>query len=213
MESVESIIRNKELIIFDLDGTIVNSLNHNIFALKSLNQPLKKNINKTEFSSYISMGAEFIIKEYIGNHNTTQFLTLFRQNYSKITLKESEIYKGFIDFYSYLRKNSQKIAICTNKPSFLTKAIVSQIEFLKFDFSVYGDSYEYKKPDKRMLTKITNGLDINKNKAVFIGDSNIDKQTAINANIDFIAFNMGLDIVDHYYNFNSYNDLLSDEYD
>jgi len=85
-----------------------------------------------------------------------------------------------------LKKKNYKLAVCSNKLEELTKIVLKKTKLSKyFDLVVGGDTFVHKKPHPSVLNNIIKKFKIDKKKALFVGDSEHDYQSAINSNINF----------------------------
>ena len=106
--------------------------------------------------------------------------------YKKNIYVKSKIYFGLYSLLKRLKKKNYKLAVCSNKLEELTKIVLKKAKLSKyFDLVVGGDTFVHKKPHPSVLNNIINKFKIDKKKALFIGDSEHDYQSAINSNINF----------------------------
>ena len=189
-------VKHEYNIIFDLDGTLVNTApaltNAANELLKELNLPT---ISTSLYSTFIGGG----IKKQV-----QKLLTYFEYSYSSI----DEYVKRFKDFYyidpyfqSYLFPNVKDslielkslnfdIAICTQKNREPALKILEYFGIKEyFTGFAFGDSLEVLKPDPLMVKFATKNLIQKKN--IYIGDSNTDLKTARNSDSIFILFTEG----------------------
>lgn len=183
----------KKIIMFDMDGTLVNSgsmiantinyVRQNIglekmkkdFILKSINDI---NINTSEFF-------------YGTKHFTQEQTVLFEDYYNKNCLNDLEIYDGITNLLEDLDKEFT-LAVATNAGhSFATK-MLNHLEIGKYFPTILGyDSVSKPKPHPEMINKILQLHDINKINAQVIGDSHKDTQAATSAGVDSVLVNWG----------------------
>jgi len=89
-----------------------------------------------------------------------------------------------------LRAGGHKIGLCTNKPLKPTLAVLDAFDITnQFDTLVCGDSLATRKPDPEMLFKAMD--DLTADQVIFVGDSEVDYETALNANVPFALFTQG----------------------
>jgi phosphoglycolate phosphatase len=120
------------------------------------------------------------------------------------------IYPGVFSFLSKLVKNQIRLAICSNKPENLCNKVLAETGLKDFFNTVIGgDTLVYKKPDPRALLHAVNLMQVDSNKALFVGDSFIDKTTSKAANIHFAFFTGGYGVG----NFLESNDISFGSYE
>ena len=147
---------NKDIstIVFDLDGTLINSAPDLCYALnttlKEINIP---EVPLKEVMGYLGDGAIELIKRGISktnsieNFNTEDLRIRFLEIYNECLLDKTTFYPHVIDSIKILKKNNFSIAICTNKPEKMAKTIINGLGANKFFEAITGgDTYKYKKP-------------------------------------------------------------------
>lgn len=183
----------KKCVIFDLDGTLIDSyegikdaLNYTIKAYNKREWSLK------EVRRKVGKGLEILIEEAIGKDYISEGVKLFRERYSKIFLKKSKILPFVKDTINFLQEKKVKLAIASNKPSDFTKNILENFG-ISNHFSLILGPFEVErlKPNPEMLIKILDELNIEREDALYVGDMLLDAETAKNAKIDCILISTG----------------------
>ena len=189
----------KEIIVFDLDGTLINSAPDLCYALnQTLSEINIPEITLQEVMGYLGDGALELIKRGITKYSNiknfdTELLRLrFLEIYDNCLLNKTDFYPNVLQTLKDLKKMDFTLAICTNKPELLAKRIIDGLDGSSFfDRITGGDTYEYRKPDPRHLinTILETGKKVET--AIMIGDSENDINCAKKANIPSIAVNFG----------------------
>ena len=189
----------KEIIVFDLDGTLINSAPDLCYALnQTLSEINIPEITLQEVMGYLGDGALELIKRGITKYSNinnfdTELLRLrFLEIYDNCLLNKTDFYPNVLQSLKDLKKMDFTLAICTNKPELLAKRIIDGLDGSSFfDRITGGDTYEYRKPDPRHLinTILETGKKVET--AIMIGDSENDINCAKKANIPSIAVNFG----------------------
>lgn len=176
-------------IIFDLDGTLVDSIedigNAMNSVLQGLNYPTHSYNN---YLSFIGSGLRNLVSQALPNkHNTEtdieQCFQLMLKIYSKNCTTHTKIYHGIPEILEYLMHNNINISVLSNKADHLTKKVVSTLLPNYFDPVVGLKVESLKKPNPFEAIEISKNLGLKPDEMIFIGDSDIDIQTAINANM------------------------------
>lgn len=178
-----------QIVIFDLDGVILNSKENMRLSWNDVN----KHFNlKTPFHLYfknIGMPFKTILKK-IGIKNK---LDEIQQMY----FQKSKKYKNNVLFYDeveetikYLLKKKYKIGIVTSKDLKRTNIFLSKLS-IKFHYIVCPSQYLKGKPHPDQILSLLKKSKIDNTKAIYIGDTIIDKKAALNAKIDFIFAEYG----------------------
>jgi|TARA_B100001142_G_C14282517_1_gene635513 phosphoglycolate phosphatase len=189
----------KEIIVFDLDGTLINSAPDLCYALnQTLSEINIPEITLQEVMGYLGDGALELIKRGITKYSNiknfdTELLRLrFLEIYDNCLLNKTDFYPNVLQTLKDLKKMDFTLAICTNKPELLAKRIINGLNGSSFfDIITGGDTYEFRKPDPRHLinTILETGKKVEA--AIMIGDSDNDINCAKKANIPSIAVNFG----------------------
>ncbi|MBP5575046.1 MAG: HAD family hydrolase [Bacilli bacterium] len=182
-------------IIFDLDGTILNTLedlkNAVNYGLKSKNLPEKdlKFVRKA-----IGNGTQVLIKrctpESISDEERQIVFNIFKSYYLKHYADNTKPYPGITELLKSLKGKCQ-LAVVSNKDDDLTKKLINK-EFPGM-FDIIQGSYldKPKKPHPFLINKIIEDYSINNADCLYIGDTEIDKESAENAGLDYLLVNYG----------------------
>ena len=195
----------KFTILFDLDGTLVNTapdlmLAHNHVMKKyGYNERKLSDIRKLAGGGSKVMLAKSIheIAELSGKIKKTEdaieeMTKEFIDYYSKNILAESTLKKGVLDFLSWCKKNSISMGVCTNKQEHLSIDLLKKIKIYDFFEYVAGrNTFEYCKPDPRHLTSAIEIMNGDIKKSLMIGDSENDADAAKSAGIPMILLKDG----------------------
>ena len=187
-------LKKFELIIFDLDGTLVDSAKDIMIANnKTLEKFGYKPISFKNVKHIIGQGIRVNIIRSLKMQNVkinkkkeNEMYDFFFSFYKKNLYVKSKIYGGLNSFLKNLKKQGYKLAVCSNKLEALTKIVLKKTKLLKyFDFVAGGDTFAHRKPHPSVLNNIIKNFKINKNNVLFIGDSEHDYYSALNSNIKF----------------------------
>lgn len=185
-----------KLIIFDLDGTIIDSGRTVLKLLNYLRTQLNlPQIKISDISKALSMGGKELIEIALGREvNIQENLQSFRSLYLADQLELDQLYPGVLEYMKWLRQNGLKIGICTNKPDKIVEKILKQQGIMNYiDYLVADDGFRPKKPNPQGLLQILASAKLNADQAIMIGDSSVDQIAAKLANIKFIFHQSGYD--------------------
>ena len=189
----------KFTVLFDLDGTLVNTAPDLIRAhnhvMKKFGYPTKS-IN--ELKNAVGKGAKAIMAkgngkwewfdEKIKNEMTDEFLSFYKKN----IFRESTLLNGVKEFLIWCKNQNISMAVCTNKTEHLAIDLLKKIEIYDFFEYVSGhNTFEYCKPDPRHLLRTIEMLNGDKDKSIMIGDSETDANAAKEAEIPMILLKYG----------------------
>ena len=191
-----SFMKKYDTVIFDLDGTLLNTLEDLSdsvnFALSSHGFPCKK---IEEVRSFLGNGIARLIELAIPNgRNNPRYekcLADFRLHYSKNMQNKTNAYDGIRELLERLAKENFKMAIVSNKFDTAVKEL-NQIYFRDYIKLAIGESEDVlKKPAPDMVYKALEKLGATGNKTVYIGDSEVDVKTAQNSGVTCIGVTWG----------------------
>ncbi len=196
-------LKDKKLLIFDLDGTLIDSsgdlalsVNH---TLKTLNLPT---YDIETIHHWVGNGAETLVKRALSGSITIDTsleesywknaLKILLDFYSKNLTVETVTYPNVITTLKTLKEQGYKLAIVTNKPFLFVEPILKEFGLNDlFEVILGGDSLDEKKPNPLPLLYVCQKLDISPSKSVMIGDSKNDILAGKSANMDSIGVTYG----------------------
>ena len=186
------------IILFDLDGTIINTAPD---LMEAYNHVMRKfgfeEKKMADIKTLAGKGAWVMMqrsfKEKINDKDLKKNMTKeFLDYYSKNIDKGSMPINGLVDFLKWAKTKKIIMAICTNKQERLANDLLVKLDLMKyFDFVAGSDNFDYNKPDARHLTNVVEILEGNLKKTIMVGDSEVDEMAAINAKLPFILIEDG----------------------
>lgn len=182
------------LVIFDLDGTLVNSIYDLADSVNSSLTELGYPEHDVEdFYQFVGDGtlklAERSLPENARNkEEITRLHKLFSERYQKNCLNKTSPYDGMINTLILLKQAGIKCAVATNKPDKFAKQIINELfGECTFDLVIGKRDGVPAKPDPQIITEILSTLDVTKDNCLYAGDSDVDVITAHNAGIKCIG--------------------------
>jgi phosphoglycolate phosphatase len=175
-------------VIFDLDGTLLNSLKGLALAMNMLLRRLGYPTHPVNrFKKFVGSGITGTVRralpESIGpNFPIDRFVSDYRRLYDTLWLENSPPYDGIADLLDHLAKEKIKTAVLSNKSDDFTKRMAAAL-LPGHDFErVLGDRPGVPlKPDPAAAVEIAESTGINPGEFIFLGDSGIDMETAARA--------------------------------
>ena len=185
-------------ILFDLDGTIVNTApdlmaahNH---VMKKFGHTEKK---LSDIKSLAGKGAwvmmqrsfkEEIKDERIKKEMTKEFLDYYAKNIDQ----NSRPLEGAIEFLDWAKNKNISMGVCTNKQEKLAIDLLKKLDMYKYFECVAGcDTFPFNKPDPRHLTDVVEIIGGDLKKTIMVGDSEVDANSAQNAHLPFVLIKDG----------------------
>jgi len=198
-------MKQKFTILFDLDGTLVDTapdlmLAHN-HVMKKFGYPTK---STEDIRNLVGKGAGALIGRSIWGQAKKEFSKVLDEKikdemvkefvnfYGKNIVNESTLVTGVKDFLIWCKEQNISMAVCTNKQEHLSNDLLKKIGIYDFFEYVAGsDTFDYCKPDPRHLTNVVEILDGDLKKTIMIGDSETDANAGKAAEIPVILLENG----------------------
>jgi phosphoglycolate phosphatase len=184
----------KNVIIFDLDGTLLNTLedlaDSTNFALTSFGYPQR---TVEEIRSFVGNGVAKLIERAIPdgklNADFEACLNLFKQNYAQNMYNKTAPYDGIIDLLKNLRQNGCKIAVVSNKFDLAVKELCKKYFPNLIDIAIGENEANgiKKKPAPDTIFKAMETLSAKIEDCIYVGDSEVDIQSAQNSKMPCIS--------------------------
>lgn len=183
-------------IIFDLDGTLLNTLeglkNSTNFALKKFNCP---EITLEQTRSFVGNGVRKLIERAIPNGEKNpdfeKCLNTFKEHYSKTMYQKTVAYEGIEDMLTELKRKGIKTGVVSNKFDTAVKELCKNY-FDGLIIVAIGESPDVrKKPAPDSVLKAMEILGAKPENTLYVGDSDVDIQTAKNTNLKSVGVTWG----------------------
>ncbi len=185
-------------ILFDLDGTLVDTAPD---LIEAHNHVMKKYGHKqkrlSDIKSLAGRGAWVMMQRSFKNEikdekTKKKMVDEFIDFYSKNINNESKPIKGIFEFLDWAKSKNISMGVCTNKREVLATDLLKKINMYKyFEYVAGADTFEFNKPDPRHLTNVIEIIGGDLSKTIMVGDSEVDSNSAYNANLPFVLVKNG----------------------
>jgi len=184
-----------DLYIFDLDGTLIDSLDDLTTAMKAtLARHGFPAVDRETVRRGIGNGARTLVSRTLAtaaNVSETELVALveltlpeYRVDYAKHCTEKTALYPGIREWLETLKQQGKHLAVLTNKPEDLAIRILKALDADSFFTCIYGpESARVYKPDPAGITLIMEKTGAATDRTIMIGDSSVDIRTARNAGI------------------------------
>ncbi len=190
--------------MFDLDGTLVDSVPDLAFAINQLLCSCDlPEVSVEQIALWVGNGAAMLVRRALAHsyktdikeiaaENLEHCLELFFVFYRKCNGKRSQLYSGVLNTLQSLQAMNIKMAVVTNKPAQFTDSLLEQLAIRDyFSMVVSGDTLSVKKPDPEPLLHCAQQLQIDTARCLMVGDSMTDVNAARNAAMQHCCVSYG----------------------
>ena len=179
-------IENKKLIIFDLDGTLIDSVPDLAISINLMLQELKHaEFSESSIRQWVGNGALTLVKralsgsvkidETLDSKVVENALEVFLKAYSQNLATSTKTYPNVATTLKSLKEKNYKLAIVTNKPFAFVEPLLEKLELNNiFELILGGDSLKEKKPSPMPLLHVCKKFEVSIEESIMIGDSNND---------------------------------------
>lgn len=203
VKGMDLIFKDKKLLLFNLDGTLVDSAPDLALAINHMLRTLGREIFSPDLiRSWVGDGAQILVKRALSgstvvdeNIDTVVFaqaLNSFLSFYEKNLCIETVTYSNVLETLQDLQSQNYRLALVTNKPfDFIEPLLIGLGLSNIFEFTLGGDSLSRKKPDPMPLLHVCESLHVDVSECVMIGDSKNDILAAKAAGMQSIGVTYG----------------------
>lgn len=188
----------KKAVIFDLDGTLLNTLDDladsTNYALSRFGYPTR---TIEEVRQFVGNGVAKLIERAIpegkNNPNFEKCLAIFKENYAQNMYNKTAPYNGIIEMLSNLKSKGIKIAVVSNKFDLAVKELCKKYFEGFIDFAAGENEAQgiKKKPAPDTVISVLNKFNFAPEDAVYVGDSDVDIMTAKNSKMPCLSVTWG----------------------
>lgn len=188
----------KKLIIFDLDGTLLNTIADLAMATNHALQQLGYPTHDTDtYRFFVGNGINKLLERSLpeaekNEANVMRLRSHFLPFYDKHNADLSTPYPGIPELLQTLQQKGMKIAVASNKYQSATAKLIlhyfPNIQFVEVLGQREGIAV---KPDPSIVFDILRKAEVDKEEVLYVGDSNVDMQTALNAGVDAVGVSWG----------------------
>ena len=183
-------------LIFDLDGTLLNTL---LDLASSVNYAMREcgfcERTTDEVRRFIGNGVEVLIRRAVPEGTSEEeykkALDVFKTHYKQNSRNKTAPYDGICDILKRLKADGYKLAIVSNKVDFAVKDLRDEFFNGLIDVAIGDSDATPTKPEPDMVYKAIEELGADIESCIYIGDTDVDIETAKNSGMDCISVSWG----------------------
>ena len=180
---------NYEAAIFDLDGTLVNSLDDLANSANDTLHAYGFPVHEVEaYRYFVGNGSRKLIERILPEKPATdmafveQFMSEYKDCYARNLLQKTKPYDGIMEMLEELRRRGIPMAVCTNKHQSAAEMIVKTLFPHGIFQEIIGDQEGLpRKPDPQKVLRIMRDFGVTGEQTAYFGDTDVDMDTARNA--------------------------------
>lgn len=192
---------NPQLIMIDVDGTLVDSVPDLAFCVDELMKAMNRPVwGEAQVRKWVGNGVPKLVERsltgelegVVNQEDYDKAYPLFLELYKDNTSKRSKLYEGVLKGLDYLQSKSYKIGCVTNKARAFTHPLLKDLDiFDRFELVISGDDLAEKKPHPLPLLHAAEHLGVSPKKCLMIGDSISDVKASRAAGFNIICMSYG----------------------
>lgn len=186
---MQKIPRKIELIIFDLDGTLID-------AYRAVEQSLNYTMTRLGFPTLdaetikrtVGWGDRHLVEKFSGKDRIAKAIVIYRRHHKDSLRKGTKLLPGARRILNYLKRRHYRLAVASNRPLRYSRIVLDILDIRKyFDYILCGDKIERPKPHPDILKLILKKFSLMPQQALYVGDMVIDIEAGKRAGIKTVA--------------------------
>ncbi|MGH8326220.1 MAG: phosphoglycolate phosphatase [Steroidobacteraceae bacterium] len=186
------------LIVFDLDGTLIDSAADLAAAINSMladfgREPLEvAQVRRMIGDGVAMLVARALAARHCEQADPARAAAIFMRHYESAATSLTTAFPGVPEALQKLQAAGIALAVCTNKPERITAGILEELGLAGyFSRMIGGDSLPFRKPDPRVLLNLVETFAAAPDTSLLVGDSEVDAATAAAAGVPFVLMKYG----------------------
>lgn len=186
-------MKNIKLIIFDLDGTLVDAypaiIKSFTYTMKKLNYPAQDTL---AIRRAVGWGDQNLLRPFVSPDDLQKALLIYRRHHAKALLKGAALFPKAGKVLSGLKNKGYKIAVASNRPTRFSRILIRHLRIGRYlHYLLCADKLRRAKPHPQILNRIIKRFLVTPQEAIYVGDMTIDAQAGRRAGIKTIIVTTG----------------------
>lgn len=182
-----------KLIIFDLDGTLIDAYQAIAKSFNFTMQSLKTGkYSPKVIRRAVGWGDENLLRPFVGSGDLQQALFIYRKHHKQSLVKYSRLLPGVKKVLGLLKVKGYRLAVASNRPTRFSRILIRHLKLNKyFDYILCADKCKHMKPHPEILQKIMGRFQVKPSQTLYVGDMAIDAEAAHRAKARAIIVTTG----------------------
>jgi phosphoglycolate phosphatase len=187
------ITRPKRAVVFDLDGTLIDSYQAIAASLNvSRNHFGLPELELDEVRRMVGWGLEVLMERSLGPVRVAEGVRLFREHYARVYEQLTRLLPGAEPTLRELAARGYPLAVATNKPENFSRSLLHSLGVGDYVSSVHGARDGVRlKPEPDLLLEAVEALGVTRAEALYVGDMHVDVETASRAGVEVLLVPTG----------------------
>lgn len=182
-------MKNIKLVIFDLDGTLIDAYPAIIssfnYAMHALGYPTQ---NALTIRKAVGWGDKNLLAPFVKKKDADRAVLFYRKHHEKALLSGAKLLPGTKDLLRRLKKANFKLAIASNRPTKFSLILLRHLKLSPyFDYILCADKLKHGKPHPDIINKIRHRFGFRPQQVLYVGDMTIDIEAGRRAKVRTIA--------------------------
>lgn len=186
-------MKDIKLVIFDLDGTLIDAYPAIIssfnYTMRKLHYPAQGALT---IRRAVGWGDENLLKPFVNKKDILPALSVYRRHHASALIKESRLFLAVGRLLAYLKNKGYLLAVASNRPSRFSWILIRHLKLSRyFDYVLCADKLKRGKPHPDIIKKIMQKLGRKPQETIYVGDMVIDAQAGRRAKVKTIIVTTG----------------------
>ncbi len=186
-------MQNIKLVIFDLDGTLIDAY---AAIVSSLNYTLRELGYSPQGPGVIrravGRGDASLLRPFVRREDLKRGVFFYRRHHRGSLVEKSRLFPGVKSLLNYLKLKGYKLAVASNRPTEFSRILLRHLGLNKyFNYSLCADKLKRGKPDPEILKRIMRKFFIEPKQALYVGDMVIDARAGRRARVKTVIVTTG----------------------